>query len=769
MIKPSNGKQVKFIGTPIRLISKNDSDWKLYAFIVNDSKYKDIHKNKYGNVSVSGDIFDLSLQVTQYEVTAIETVSNYGYTYVVSNIKRFIESGEDKYDTYKFLCEILTKNQADVLYKTYPNIIDMVINNKADTIDLSRLKGIKETTFEKIKQKIAENYCLVELISEFYNMLPLTVVRKLYQEYTSIEQIKSKLKECPYSCLCAISGIGFKSADVLLLKMESEMKRNPCQDQSGNNIVFENDLRGSLQRASACVKYLLDENELNGNTKISTLALKQQFNSLVPECKELFDTALNDSDIYYNSELFTVAKQRTFEKEQYIFNKIVDTKFIKSIDKWKDIEYNKYIRTEEYELSQDQSNALKNLCSYPISILNGFAGSGKSFTTAAIVKMLDDNNMSYLLLSPTGKAAKVLEWYTHKPASTIHRGLAYQPPSTWGYNKDCPLNHSVVIVDEFSMCDTSLFYRLISAIDFSITKLLLIGDSAQLPSVAAGNLLYDFIKSGLIPTTTLTKIFRYGQGGILTAATDVRECKPYLTSITQKVTSIGDGDYSFISSAGEDIVNDCLSLYALFIKQGNNVEDIQVLTAYNKGDYGTVELNPKLQSIANKNCGNSTSIKIGSTNFYQNDFVMQCVNNYKARLADNPDNLTFIANGETGYIKDIVFDGGDTYALIDFNGILVQYSKAEMNNVSLAYCISIHKSQGSGIKKVILLTPKAHTYMLNSNLIYVGITRAKERCYHFGEAKTINRAIKEKDNFNRETNLSDLVKGYYNSINNKAH
>ena len=447
----------------------------------------------------------------------------------------------------------------------------------------------------------------------------------------------------------------------------------------------------------------------------------------------------------------------------------------------------KYRNVNGAILSDEQIQAVTNLCIYPISILNGAGGTGKSFSTQAVIKMLKDNNKSFVLYSPTGKAAKVLAAYTKESASTIHRGLGYNPGghtiavvdannqeikyhTNWGFNKYHKVKTHVVIIDEFSMVDVRLFSHLIEAIDFNTTKLLMIGDNAQLPSVSSGNLLHDFMESNLIPTTTLTKVFRYGEGGLMKIATDVRFCKPYLSSsMKSKMTAFGDNkDYVFVDLSADDIPKNAVALYKQLLSMGNSIENIQVLTAKNIGKCGTVVLNNMIQKIANPNYGSDINLKFGEATYYEGDLIIQKANNYRALLDErflSPEEIelsritkkpptAFIANGENGIVKEIY----DTYMIIDFDGIKVKYFKADLKDVSLGYAITIHKSQGSSIDNVILCTPSSDAFMLNSNILYVGLTRMRKKCYHLGTLNSVNQAVKKKANLVRNTFMQDLLK-----------
>lgn len=765
--KTSNNetKEVKFIGTVVRC-TYDSEDYKIYAFNVNKEKYPDIKQNKYKNVSVLGELPTLTLGVN-YEITATEQESKYGYGYKVSYIKRDVPKNVE--DMYLFLKEILTANQAEILWTHYPDIVQRVKENRLDDIDLNKLKGIKEKTFAVIVKKITENFCLADLVIEFKGYLSLSIVKKIFKKYSSIEKLKERLKQNPYKCLCGLAGIGFKTADAILLDMEKMSKGN-IENGEPPLIEFEDDLKTSSQRCLSCLIYLLTENENNGHTKMNLANLRSSCLKLVPSCAEHFAEAVKSPVIYYNKETMDCALASTYRTEKYIANKLLTALKPEYQKKW-DFDIEKYREVDSVQLSNEQMNTLYNVCNYDVSILMGFAGSGKSFSTISLIKMLNDNNKSFMLLAPTGKASKVLSSYTKYTASTIHRGLGYTPPDNWGYNKEKPLHYDVVIVDEFSMVDIFLFKHLLEAINFRYTKLLLIGDNAQLPSVSCGNLLHDFMTSKQIPITTLTNIFRYQEGGLMKIATDVRNCKPYLdNSMKAQLTVFGSNkDYMFVDVSPQLIPKNAVALYKKLLKNGNSIHDIQVITAKNIGDCGANILNNMIQQVANPNFGKSVSIQIGETTYYEGDLVIQKVNNYNAEIfidgintdnfeeleffdKDNPEEA-FVANGETGVITDIY----DTYLVINFDGIKVKYYRNDMRNVGLGYCITVHKSQGSSIDNLIVCTPQSHTFMLNSNLIYTALTRMRKKCYHLGTISTVNTSVKKKANLTRNTFMQELL------------
>lgn len=737
-------------------------NFKAYAIDVDNMKYPDIKLNKYQNVSVIGDFQPLIIDVT-YKFKAIEEETKYGISYKAFIAEREVPTTIQEKE--KFLKEIISKKQADTLLAIYPNIVDKVMNNDLDDIDLDRLSGIGEKTFNKIKEKIIENFSLSALIVEYGGCLSNSLLLKLLDKYKTIDNIRYKLQNKPYKTLCSLNRVGFKKADSILLSIDDLNEKNR-QQEIEPIIKFDEKLISSKQRCIEAILFLLKENESKGNTKANLMELRSECFKLVPEASDNFENAIIDDRIYYNSETLEIASKYTYQMEFHIAQKIKNNVY--NQDNVWNIDTKKYRNTGDITLTDEQIETLNKLCKYNIVILEGKAGTGKTNTIKSILNMLSDNNKAYELLAPTGRAAKVMSKYTGRDASTIHREIAHNLFN----NKDIPqdewdkiiFSNGVVIVDEFSMVDVYLFYKLLESIDFSTTKLLLIGDSSQIPSVGCGNLLNDFIESKVIPTTTLTRIFRYGEGGLMKVATDTRNSKPYLNnSMKNKMTSFGKGDYIFIDTNSENITKNIVALYKKLLDKGFSVEDIQVLSAKNVGNSGSIELNNEIQKIANPNYAKSKFMKVGDITYYIGDLVIQKQNNYKAKIDeddveediedDAEDSVTFIANGESGIIEDII----DGEVIINFDGFRIKYTQSDMQLVKLGYAISIHSSQGGSARIIILCTPKSHTFMLNSNLLYTGLTRMRERCFHFGSINTINIAVKKKANLLRNTFMLQML------------
>jgi exodeoxyribonuclease V alpha subunit len=732
--------------------SNSEITFRIYA---GESRDENVKYNSYYNVSILGNLPELTLGA-EYDVIAFEEEKNNEPQYKVVSIKRKRPMNNE--GVRIFLSELFTPMQVEQIMIHYPNIIDIVSEGKVDTIDLSKLYGIGEYIIKVIERKILENFKFAEIIAEFEGMLDFELLKKLSEKHTSIEEIKQAIKNNPYECLTDLNRVGFKIADKTIINFDKECKKKHKNGEKPP-ILFDYDILTSKQRTTACIEYVLGENENNGHTKMITQDLIKEVKELAPECFQNILEVLKDKTKYVLRTPY-VAKKDTYDTELYIAETLKFALSKENNIKW-DFNIEKY--KNEFNLTDEQFGMLQNVCDNNISVLNGAGGTGKSFTIKAILQMLKDNDVyNYLLAAPTGKASKVIKHYTNEYTSTIHRMLGAKGFNIFDFNEDHKLDVDIIFIDEISMVDIFLMKHLFESIDFTKTKLVLIGDSNQLPSVSCGNVFHDILESS-ISTTTLTKVFRYGIGGISTVATNTRLRKETIKENTTQTVLGEDKAYVYFNISQDKIIKNVLTLYKKLLGT-NPPENISVLTSYNKGDYGTVVLNNYLQSLANPKSKNKQEhyIKVVDTKFYIDDIVMQNVNNYRAIVytGNIEDSFrqkfqTFISNGETGKIIDIDFQ--KQVALIKFDDATVVYTVKQLIECRLSYCYTIHKSQGSQNKIVILLTPKSHTYMLNSNLIYVGLTRATDRVYHFGELETFNRAVKIKENFNRQTFLQDLL------------
>ena len=452
------------------------------------------------------------------------------------------------------------------------------------------------------------------------------------------------------------------------------------------------------------------------------------------------------------SEEYTVIISKNKNRRTSITNDRRSPKVKTKIEKYKTIDGFKYCFTVDSGMLVLRRNGR--------IFITG--NSGKTFTTKTIVDSLENINKTYILLSPTGKASKVFSNATGKPASTIHRGLGFNPSEGWKYNKENKLPYDIVIVDEVSMVDIFLMENLLNAINTKKTKLLLIGDSCQVPSISCGNVYQDMLNSKIFPTTTLTKIFRYGEGGLYKVATNIRSGNEYFQKIEKEITSFGENkDYVFVKCSKEDANKKVLQIYHSLIKKEIPYSDIVVTMAMNKNENGSVMVNKLIQAYLKKNTTYLTddSIEYGKNKFYVGDIVMQTKNDYKAQTISGM--VKPIFNGTLGIIVDI--KGQDIH--IKFDDDIMLYKKSGLNNILLGYAINTFKCQGSQFPYVIYSHPSSHSYFTNRNLAYTAVSRTQKQCYHISDEKTVKTALKKSAIFDRNTLLKSLILKKYKEVN----
>jgi RecD/TraA family predicted helicase len=482
---------------------------------------------------------------------------------------------------------------------------------------------------------------------------------------------------------------------------------------------------------------------------------------LTPQCMPEFkDIIENNKRLYYNQESKQVSKIQTYLCEKEIAERLLK---IYMNPRELDINYTKYNVANDFMLTDKQKLSLEYACKFNFFVLAGFAGGGKTFSTKVLLDMLDENNYSYVLYAPTGKASKNFFQNTNREASTIHRGLGFNSAHGFGYNENNKLPYDFVIIDEATMIDIYLMESLLRAIDENRTKLIFICDPAQIPSVGCGNCIQDIINSNLFPVIFLDKVFRYKDGGLAKVATDTRNGNNFL--LDDGVQKFGD-DFVFVPTLKENLTEKIISAYKKMQERGGSVDDIIIISSYNVGEFGTYKINSMIQDLVNPSNG---SMELSYTRqnfeikFRVNDRVMQIVNNYQAPLFDNEEQLkkeesyTSIFNGDDGKIVKIGKHKKGKYMVVDFDGNLVLYKDDDIRDLVLGYAISAHRSQGSGYKYVIAITPPSHKFFLNRNLLYVMYTRTKEFIYNIGTVDTIESALKKSENLKRQTYLKELL------------
>ncbi|MCG8643828.1 MAG: ATP-dependent RecD-like DNA helicase [Desulfobacterales bacterium] len=395
------------------------------------------------------------------------------------------------------------------------------------------------------------------------------------------------------------------------------------------------------------------------------------------------------------------------------------------------------------KLSDEQLDVVKHVLTEKIVIITGGPGTGKTTLVRALCEIYSLMNQTVVLSAPTGRAARRLSEVTGKKASTLHKLLGFDHESgLFDRGPVNPLELDVFIVDETSMVDTLLMYSLIRAMPVAAT-LILVGDTFQLPSVGPGNVLSDMIESGAVKVFFLTKIFRQAQESpIVQYAHDIRNGKMPDFQKTQTGTL---SEFYFIENRRpETVVQTILELCSKRIpKAFPHIDEIQVLTPMHRGDAGTINLNQQLQALLNPS---ADGIHSGGFVFKSKDKVMHLKNNYEKD----------VFNGDIGIIHDV--DKPRNSLVVDYDGRLVEYDILELDELSLAYTISVHKSQGSEYAAVVIALTTTHFPLLQRNLLYTAMTRGKQLVIIVGSSRALELALNNNKTDLRLSSLKDRLR-----------
>lgn len=401
-----------------------------------------------------------------------------------------------------------------------------------------------------------------------------------------------------------------------------------------------------------------------------------------------------------------------------------------------------------FQFHELQAGAVRNALQNKVSILTGGPGTGKTSTLRSLVSILKAKGVRVHLAAPTGRAAQRLSETTGGYASTIHRLLKYDPAAGFTSNESHPLATDFLIVDEASMLDTRLASALLQAVP-SRAHLLLVGDTDQLPSVGAGNVLQDLISASRAPVTRLSVIFRQkGHSSIVTTAHAINSGDASPPFVHRELGTIQpSSDLVFVSAdSAEDCLAKVIALCAEFIPRSHPafdpVEDVQVMAPMHKGVAGVANLNLQLQAALN---GRAQGLKTPSGEFRPGDKVIQLRNNYDKNLF----------NGDIGTVVSANVQSGEIEA--DFDGERHAFTRGETGDLALAYAISIHKSQGSEYPVVVIPLLKAHFMMLQRNLLYTAITRGRRKVFIVGEPAAYSMAVRNSESKQRITHLREKL------------
>ena len=629
------------------------------------------------------------------------------------------------YGIEKYLGSGLIKGIGPVYAKAIVNrfgleTIDVIENDIERLLEVPRL-GRKR--MEKIRESWEKQKDIKEVMVFLQGYgVSTAFAAKIYRKYE--KDSIAKVKENPYQLADDIWGIGFKTADGIASKMGYE-KNDPRRCRSGilytlNELAEEGHVYAEPEQLVDAAVKLLDAEES---------PVRQALASMIEANDVVSDNEVIYLSPFYHAENGSAKRLQSLLSDTSLFNAGIAAE--------PEAEYG--AKTDGIIYDGVQQAAIQKALDSKVMVLTGGPGTGKTTTTQGIIAAFKARHMSILLAAPTGRAAKRMTEATGMEAKTIHRLLEYNPMDGYKRNDENPLEGDALIVDECSMIDILLFYNLMKAIP-SKMRLILVGDIDQLPSVGAGNVLRDIIDSQQIPVVRLTRIFRQAQSSRI-----VMNAHAINAGQFPNIKNGFDTDFFFISQEDADeIVKLIIGLVRDRLPKtyGYPSKEVQVLTPMQRGTVGAGNLNIELQNALNPT---GLSLARGGYTFRQGDKVMQIRNNYDKN----------VFNGDIGYITAV--DTTERTLSITFDNRVVEYDITELDEIVLAYAVTIHKSQGSEFPVVVMPVTMKHFVMLQRNLIYTGITRAKKICVFVGTTKALAYAIRNNTVTKRNTKLKERL------------
>ena len=713
----------------------SESGFGIYSCVLADwEESTEIQHNQYGNFIIKGTTMRLTKDM-EYTTTIKEVNDKkYGLGYeIIKPPQEDVPTDLSKQRNY--LACILTERQVEEIYKAYPDkdIIELI---KTDQLDISKIHGVGKKTYEKIKDKIIESMefqAAFDYLSKFD--VTNNLIIKLVKHFKSASLLIQKMQENPYS-ITVVRGVGFKKADAIAMSMG--------YDKNGE------------YRILSCIEYVLEEQETEGHTWCSIDKLIDIVYELILVDKKLItEQVKNTGRVTVFDESKRVAMLRNYMHEKNSAEKLI--KIMNNASEL-EVDIEKFIGQQEnkhgMKLTDEQKQFFVNIKKNNVNVLTAAAGTGKSCVQKILIELLEQLNISYKPISPTGKASSVLSGYIKRPATTIHKAIGL---GLEGGNL-VDIEEQFIIVDETSMVGARLLDYLLICCKHKDVRILFIGDDSQIPSVDCGNSLYDLINSKVLPVSRFTKVFRQQEGGILDVATKIRKGQKFVDSSFEGIKEFGSD--CILAAVPQHKMEGGYKYYFKEMLKGYNSDDIMLVSPTKKGNLGTFSINEEIQCIVNPKSDRKQEIVYGFNKiiFREGDIVINTKNSYK--IVDCNDNYVSIMNGDIGKIikinkkdEEIVIDFGHSKVPLDFN---------KLGQLLHAWCLTLHKCQGSASKVIIAVMDRSHKFQLNRNLIYTAITRASDKLIMLSQSETINFSMKKIANLTRNTFLRELLIGEVN-------
>ena len=649
------------------------------------------------------------------------TVSGFEETLpaTVYGIEKYLGSGLVKGIGPKFAARIVRAFGAETL-----NVIE------EDPDALLRVPGIGKLRVERIKKSWDEQKEIKNIMLFLQGHdVSTTHATKIYKTYGS-DSIRV-VKENPYRLADDIWGIGFRTADTIAEKLGVE-KETAVRLRSGLLYTLNklSDEGHCYARRDQLLKTGAELLAVEESVLPAVLDEMVRQDDVKTEMIDGEDSAPGETAVYLPP--FWFAETGTAKRLKQIFSSPPSVKV-----KPQGLE-ERIRRVTGLNYDPAQMDAIRCAAGSKILILTGGPGTGKTTTTLGILTAFRQAGAKILLAAPTGRAAKRLSETTGMEARTIHRLLEFKPPEGCQKNEQNPLEGDVLILDECSMIDIMLMYSLLKAVPDSMT-LIFVGDVDQLPSVGAGNVLRDLIDAGVFPVVRLTKIFRQAAASrIITNAHRINRGRmPDLSNGKQS-------DFFFLEEEDpETAAQEIVRLVKERLPRAYGTRDIQVLTPMQRGAVGAANLNQVLQAALN---ADAAGLRRGGTDYRLHDKVMQIRNNYDKE----------VFNGDIGTVCRVNTE--DRELTVSFDGREVLYDVTELDELVLAYAATVHKSQGSEYPIVVMPVLMTHYVMLQRNLVYTGVTRAKKLMVMIGSTKALALAVRNVTVTRRNTMLKERLK-----------
>ncbi|HLR80572.1 MAG TPA: ATP-dependent RecD-like DNA helicase [Bacillota bacterium] len=705
---------------------------------------------KEKEIVVKGYLSQLTEGMTYYFYGEFVQHPKFGKQFNVHSYQTYIPDSEDGLIAYlssDLFYGIGQKTAEKIVHQLGERAIPKILDDRSV---LSTIKGLNQKTADHLFETLQKNQGFEHVVVYLTKyQIGLKMARKIYDHYQ--EETISWVEEDPYQFVFDIEGFGFRTAD-RIAKQNGLSTTHPNRIGAGFIYILQQSVQNGhvylpLEVTVKYVKQLLAD----GDKQLEEESLFERLETLNKEKKLILQQGkVYLPSLYYAEDGFVSHLERLLEKT--IEDQVDVAELLQIIGEIEEEETLRY--------GNEQFTAIQTALHSKIMILTGGPGTGKTTVVKGILKAFseihdipldvdayeDQSDYPFILTAPTGRAAKRLNESTGLPAVTIHRLLGWDGRNGFAKNEHEQLSGKILIVDEFSMVDIWLAHQLFKAIPGDM-QVVLVGDEDQLPSVGPGQVMADLLEAEIVPYVSLQEVYRQKEGSkIIQLAHEIKN--DFLTPASLH----NDQDFSFISCNENQMLDVLTKIFTIAKEKGIDVTEIQVLAPMYRSQVGITAINRLLQQLVNPQSEQKREVRVSSDRVYRiGDKVIQLVN--------QPEDGVF--NGDIGEIVAIFTEDenkeNEEQMVVSFDEKEVVYKRNEYDHLSHAYCISIHKSQGSEFPIVLLPVVSPYRRMLKKNLLYTAITRGKQSLIICGEKDAFLQGIQTEDTNQRYTSLPEQL------------